>query len=260
MIEIINLDKLSNDGYKQPANDPTSNTPDNITHAQLRYNTFTSSYAIQGVVVTGASSTFEFDITGITYTLFKLYVSTDGTTYTEKKSYGGSLGKTLNETTANAVLTTGNQTIAGIKTFSDIPIISSTATTSTQAVNKSFVDTRNGTKQWKGIISGSASNLSIVKTFVNTTGTTVTPAREGTGYFTMTFSAGWMGVADNPKLSIEYNNISAFGTAINRSIDIAQYFEDPGADTIIEIYNFAMPGQTADNTMPNTLLTITLFP
>ncbi|MBL0108965.1 MAG: hypothetical protein IPP52_17230, partial [Ignavibacteria bacterium] len=46
MIEIINLEKLDNDGRKQPANDPTSSTPDNITHCQLRYNTFTSSYVI----------------------------------------------------------------------------------------------------------------------------------------------------------------------------------------------------------------------
>ncbi len=96
MIEIINLEKLDNDGRKQPANDPTSSTPDNITHCQLRYNTFTSSYVIQGVAVTGASSTFEFTVSStIQYSLFKLYVSTDGTTYTEKKSYGGSAGRTL---------------------------------------------------------------------------------------------------------------------------------------------------------------------
>ena len=103
MIEIINLEKLDNDGRKQPANDPTSSTPDNITHCQLRYNTFTSSYVIQGVAVTGASSTFQFTIpsttgAGITNfpSLFKLYVSTDGTTYTEKQSYGGTLGKSIN--------------------------------------------------------------------------------------------------------------------------------------------------------------------
>ena len=96
MIEVINLEKLSNDGYKQPANDPTSSTPDNITHAQLRYNTFTSSYVIQGVAVTGASSTFEFTVSdALFYWKFKLYTSTDGTNYTEKKSYGGSLGKHL---------------------------------------------------------------------------------------------------------------------------------------------------------------------
>ena len=96
MIEIINLEKLDNDGRKQPANDPTSSTPDNITHCQLRYNTFTSSYVVQGVAVTGASSTFEFTVSdALFYWKFKLYVSTDGTNYTEKKSYGGSAGKHL---------------------------------------------------------------------------------------------------------------------------------------------------------------------
>ena len=96
MIEIINLEKLDNDGRKQPANDPTSSTPDNITHCQLRYNTFTSSYVIQGVAVTGASSTFEFTVSdALFYWKFKLSTSTDGTNYTEKKSYGGSAGKHL---------------------------------------------------------------------------------------------------------------------------------------------------------------------
>ncbi|MBK6773441.1 MAG: hypothetical protein IPG78_15190 [Ignavibacteria bacterium] len=96
MIEIINLEKLDNDGRKQPANDPTLSTPDNITHCQLRYNTFTSSYFIQGVAVTGASSTFEFTVSdALFYWKFKLYTSTDGTNYTEKKSYGGSAGKHL---------------------------------------------------------------------------------------------------------------------------------------------------------------------
>ena len=96
MIEIINLEKLDNDGRKQPANDPTLSTPDNITHCQLRYNTFTSSYVIQGVAVTGASSTFECTVSdALFYWKFKLYTSTDGTNYTEKKSYGGSAGKHL---------------------------------------------------------------------------------------------------------------------------------------------------------------------
>ncbi|MBK7447835.1 MAG: hypothetical protein IPJ45_17795 [Ignavibacteria bacterium] len=79
MIEIINLEKLDNDGRKQPANDPTLSTPDNITHCQLRYNTFTSSYVVQGVAVTGASSTFEFTVSStLGFSLFKLYISTDG--------------------------------------------------------------------------------------------------------------------------------------------------------------------------------------
>ena len=107
MIEIINLEKLDNDGRKQPANDPTSSTPDNITHCQLRYNTFTSSYVIQGVAVTGASSTFEFTVSdALFYWKFKLYTSTDGTNYTEKKSYGGSLGKHLFDSSPRRMLIT----------------------------------------------------------------------------------------------------------------------------------------------------------
>lgn len=97
MIEVINLEKLSRDGFKQPANDPNKITPDNITHAQLRYNTFTSSYVIQGTAVSGSNSTFEFNVTSdIQYSLYKLYCSTDGTNYNEWKSYGGTNGRTLN--------------------------------------------------------------------------------------------------------------------------------------------------------------------
>lgn len=134
MIEIINLDKLSNDGFKQPANDPTSNTPDNITHAQLRYNTFSSSYVIQGVVVTGSSSTFEFTVPAfLQYSLFKLYVSTDGTTYTEKKSYGGSTGRTLLAMTFGSsmkLIVNQMQTSAPtVKTFFNNTIYAVTTTT-----------------------------------------------------------------------------------------------------------------------------------
>lgn len=134
MIEIINLDKLSNDGFKQPANDPTSNTPDNITHAQLRYNTFSSSYVIQGVVVTGSSSTFEFTVPAfLKYSLFKLYVSTDGTTYTEKKSYGGSTGRTLLAMTFGSsmklIVNQGDISAPTVKTFFNNTIYAVTTTT-----------------------------------------------------------------------------------------------------------------------------------
>lgn len=96
MKEIVNLEKLNSYGLKQPANNPNYITPDNITHAQLRYNDFTSSYVIQGSAVGGANSTFEFTITAnLNYTLFKLFTSTDGTNYTENKTYGGSLGKSI---------------------------------------------------------------------------------------------------------------------------------------------------------------------
>ena len=44
------------------------------------------------------------------------------------------------EETGNFVLLTGNQTIAGIKTFNDPPVCSITASSATQLVNKSYVD------------------------------------------------------------------------------------------------------------------------
>jgi len=94
MIEIVNIDKLSDDGFKQPANNPDLINPDNIKYSQLRYNTFASNQAVQGVAVVGSSSTFAFDISSsIPYTLFKLYKSTDGITYNEDKSYGGEIGR-----------------------------------------------------------------------------------------------------------------------------------------------------------------------
>ena len=98
MIEVINLEKYSPDGYKMPANNPSYVFPDNVTHAQLRYNTFTSSYVVQGTAVSGSNSTFEFDLSEVAtnYKSFKLYSSTDGTNYTEIKSYGGSNGRTIN--------------------------------------------------------------------------------------------------------------------------------------------------------------------
>lgn len=91
---VVELDKYSEESYyKQPANSPTAASPDNITHARLYYNTFAGANYIQGDFVSGSNSTVEFDNSDVTYTLFKLFTSTDGTTYTERKSFGGTSGK-----------------------------------------------------------------------------------------------------------------------------------------------------------------------
>jgi hypothetical protein len=91
---IVELDKYAEENYyKQAANSPDAAAPDNITHARLYYNTFASTNYIQGDFVSGSNSTVEFDNAGVTYILFKLFTSTDGTTYTERKSFGGSEGK-----------------------------------------------------------------------------------------------------------------------------------------------------------------------
>ena len=59
MIEVINLEKLSNDGYKATQNDPNESTPPIILHTHsLGIIRFTSSYVIQGV----SSNGFEFNV------------------------------------------------------------------------------------------------------------------------------------------------------------------------------------------------------
>jgi len=91
---IVNLEKYAEENYyKQPANSPGAASPDNITHARLYYDTFAGANYIQGDFVSSSNSTVEFDNTDVTYTLFKLFTSTDGVTYTERKSFGGTSGK-----------------------------------------------------------------------------------------------------------------------------------------------------------------------
>jgi len=90
---IVNLDKYSSDGFKQSANSLTATSPDNITHARLYYDSFTGSDYIQGAFVVGKNSTLEFDNSGVSFTKYKLFESTDGVTYTENKTYGGTEGR-----------------------------------------------------------------------------------------------------------------------------------------------------------------------
>jgi len=94
---VVNLEKLSVDGFKQPANSVAANTPNNITHAQLRYDNWLSPNLIQGVFVSAANSTVEFTVSDslLVWTNFKLFTSTNGVDYTENKSFGGSSGKDL---------------------------------------------------------------------------------------------------------------------------------------------------------------------
>ena len=165
---IHNFDKLSSQGYKQPANNPDEVSPDYLTHCQLRYSPFTSSEAIAGTVVTGETSTFVFSIPdGNITSTFKMYVSTDnGTTYTEDKTFGGSSGKKLfgANDLSNYVALTGAQSITGTKTISgsanlviasgsDITVqaggditLADAPSASTDAVNKAYVD---GLVGWK---------------------------------------------------------------------------------------------------------------
>jgi len=84
---VYNLEKLSPDGYKQLATD--------ITHARLYYDDFTGTNFIQGTFLNGSTSIIQFDETGVAFTLFKMFTSTDGVNYTERESFGGDVGTTL---------------------------------------------------------------------------------------------------------------------------------------------------------------------
>ena len=91
---VVNLEKYAEENYyKQPANSPTAASPDNITHARLYYNTFAGSDYLQGSFVSNNNSTVQFDNSAISDSVFKLFVSTDGTTYAELKTYGGTDGR-----------------------------------------------------------------------------------------------------------------------------------------------------------------------
>lgn len=159
---IVNLDELSPQGYWKPANSISAVSPDNVTHAQLRYSpNFDSNSVVQGTVVSGENSTFVFSIADAdSAKLFKLYTSTDGTTYTVNKKFGGDSGVKLFGTTdtSGLVTLTTAQTISGTKTLasnanivvgngSDITVQSGGNITladapiaSTDATNKAYVD------------------------------------------------------------------------------------------------------------------------
>ena len=160
---VYNTNELSPQGYLKPANTVSAVSPDNVTHLQLRYSDFSSSYVIQGSVVSGENSTFEFSIAdNLASEIFKMYYSTDGTTYTVDKTFGGTSGKKLFATAdLSGLVTTGTaQNITATKTLttnanlvvssgSDITVqaggditLADAPTDSTDATNKAYVDAR----------------------------------------------------------------------------------------------------------------------
>jgi len=121
---VVNLEKYSDDGYKKSANSLNADAPDNITHVRFYYNNFIGNNYVQADFVTGKNSTVEYDETVTSYTKFKMFVSTDGTNYTENKSYGGTEGH--NVANSGTVLDPADfddgqiivkQTIGGIEQF-----------------------------------------------------------------------------------------------------------------------------------------------
>jgi len=99
---VVNLEKYSDDGYKKSANSLNASAPDNITHVRFYYDDFAGSNYVQGAFVAGNNSTVQYDASGVSFSKFKMFVSTDGINYTERKSYGGTEG--LDRVDASKVL------------------------------------------------------------------------------------------------------------------------------------------------------------
>lgn len=145
------ITKTNSSGYLMPANTPALVAPDNITHAQLRYSPFSASEVVQGTFISGKNSSIEFSVSDAQLNEpFKLYTSTDGTTYTEDESFGGTNGTTLFNNVANQI----------------------------------------GGKVFFGKITQSGTNNPVVTTFINTTGYTLSAARLAAGQYTLTFTGG----------------------------------------------------------------------
>ena len=107
---VIPLEKLTQDGFKQPANLATETTGTRrgsievvrVTHARLYYDDFAGSNYLQGTFTSGDTSTVQFDNSNISFYRFKLFKSYDGTTYTEVPTYGGDDGN--DETVSGGLL------------------------------------------------------------------------------------------------------------------------------------------------------------
>lgn len=201
---IVNFDELSPQGYWKPANSVGAVSPDNVTHAQLRYSpNFDSNSVVQGTVVSGENSTFVFSIADAdSAKLFKLYTSTDGTTYNVNKKFGGDSGvKLFGTTDTSGLVTLGTaQSITATKTVnnnaniviasgSDITVqsggditLADAPTASTDATNKAYVDARASKEALIFVSSYTLASGDIVSQVVyNTTGRTFTLSGDANG-------------------------------------------------------------------------------
>ena len=217
---VYNTNELSPQGYLKPANTVSAVSPDNVTHLQLRYSDFSSSYVIQGSVVSGENSTFEFSIAdNLASEVFKMYYSTDGTNYTVDKTFGGTSGKKLFATAdlSGLVTLTTAQNISGTKTIngsanlviasgSDITVqsggditLADAPTASTDATNKAYVDGLIGYKSCVFWVSSYTPNESTALSY--------TRIYNNTGYTpTLTYLSGLIGTQG---LRVTFNRTSA---------------------------------------------------
>lgn len=262
--KIVNLDELSPQGYWKPANSISAVSPDNVTHAQLRYSpNFDSNSVVQGTVVSGENSTFVFSIADAdSAKLFKLYTSTDGTTYTVNKKFGGDSGVKLFGTTDTSGLVTlaTAQTISGTKTLasnanivvgngSDITVqsggditLADAPSASTDATNKAYVDGLIGYKSCVFWVSSYTPNESTALSY--------TRIYNNTGYTpTLTYLQG---ITGTPGLRVTFNRTSSnsdiilppklfaddgFGSKNDAGFfGVSETFAQSSANTVMDLY------------------------
>jgi len=236
-IEIVNVRKLSPaQGYVMPANTPGLSSADNITHAQLRKSPFAvGDLVAQGTLVSGQTSTFEFSVPDADADeLLKCYVSTDGSTYTEDATYGGTNGKNpFGSVDISGLVTTGTvQNITATKTVnnnanlviasgSDITVqtggditLADAPTVPTDAVNKAYVDSAVGYTefiQWANQALTNPPGVGAANyTVKNTTGRTWTWSRLAAGNYRLTPS-GTNPFTDYTKFIVGWSNFFSDG-------------------------------------------------
>ena len=117
---VYNLEQLTPDGFKKEAT--------SITHVRLYYDDFTGNNYVQGAFLSGSTSIVQFDIGAVSFVLFKMFTSTDGTNYTERPSFGGDDGTSVID--SNMILNANDyvddsmlikKTVSGIAQWSAIP-------------------------------------------------------------------------------------------------------------------------------------------
>ncbi len=284
---VYNTNELSPQGYLKPANTVSAVSPDNVTHLQLRYSDFSSSYVIQGSVVSGENSTFEFSIAdNLASEIFKMYYSTDGTTYTVDKTFGGTSGKKLFATAdLSGLVTTGTaQNITGTKTLasnanivvgngSDITVQSNgdltlvdAPTVPTDATNKAYVDGLVGYTefiQWVNQAETSAPGVGLAANYTvkNNTGRTWTWSYIAAGMYRLTPS-GTNPFSDQTNFFIDYERVLTDGLGtVSGWVDIDNSTMITGGTLDISVISGTIGGggSLGNNILTNWSLTIRLF-
>lgn len=284
---VYNTNELSPQGYLKPANTVSAVSPDNVTHLQLRYSDFSSSYVIQGSVVSGENSTFEFSIAdNLASEIFKMYYSTDGTTYNVDKTFGGTSGKKLFATAdLSGLVTTGTaQNITATKTLttnanlvvssgSDITVqsggditLADAPTASTDATNKAYVDGLIGYTEFTQWVNQDGTNapgvgLAANYTVKNNTGRTWTWSYLSVGNYRLTPS-GTNPFNDQTNFHLDFERFITDGLGTLSAwvdIDYAAMVASGVVDITVVAGDIGGPGIVTNSLLTNWRLTIRLF-